>query len=61
VLEDNSELLYLHTAFYDSGSEDGIRYNDPRINIEWPLKPVDLSERDQQHPLISKDFNGYKT
>jgi len=60
VLEDNSELLYLHTAFYNSNNECGIRYNDPRINIKWPLPPVSLSERDQKHPLINKGFNGYK-
>jgi len=58
VLEPDSEMLYLHTAFYDAPSEGGLRYNDPRLAIDWPLPAVDLSERDQHHPLIPTDFAG---
>lgn len=58
VLEPDSELLYLHTAFYNPTSEGGLRYNDPRLGIAWPLPPLDLSPRDLSHPLLDNNFRG---
>jgi len=37
TLEDDSELLYFHTAFYNKEKEGGVCYNDARIGIRWPL------------------------
>lgn len=56
VLEENSELLYLHTAEYHGASEGGVRFNDPLIGIEWPLELSDISDRDLSHSLISPDI-----
>lgn len=53
VLENNSELLYMHTAPYSKESEAGVRYNDPVININWPLEVSLVSERDKNHPLLT--------
>ena len=41
------------TDFYHPGDEDGLMYNDPDINVAWPI-PADmeliLSEKDKvQH------------
>ena len=58
AMEENSELLYLHTDFYSFEHEGGVRYGDPMINISWPLEVMDISERDQNHPLLSHDFKG---
>ncbi len=58
ALEDHSELLYLHTETYHSSSERGLRYNDPALNIKWPLEAVHTSERDTNHPLLSSSFKG---
>jgi len=58
VLEPDSELLYLHTAPYTPSAEGGLRYDDPRLAITWPLNVTDLSERDASNPLIDKDFQG---
>lgn len=58
VLEEDSELLYFHTEYYTPSSEDGVRYDDPRLNIEWPLPPINLSDRDKSHPLIAPEFTG---
>lgn len=58
TLEENCELLYLHTEFYSPEYEGGVRYNDPRINISWPLEVTDISERDRTHPFIGPDFEG---
>jgi len=58
VLEEDSELLYLHTAFYASSSEGGVQPMDPMLAISWPLSIQDLSDRDRSHPLLSSDFAG---
>ena len=60
TLEQDCELLYLHTAFYDKTAEGGVRHDDPAISIRWPLPVVDLSERDKNHPLLAKDFKGIR-
>jgi dTDP-4-dehydrorhamnose 3,5-epimerase len=61
VLEPDSELLYLHTAFYKPEAEDGVAHDDPRLAIDWPIPVTDLSERDQQHPPITPNFLGIRT
>lgn len=58
VLEPDSELLYLHTAFYTPALEGGLRFDDPRLAIAWPLPPADISDRDKSHPLIGATFEG---
>lgn len=58
VLERDSELLYLHTAFYNPEAEGAVRFDDPGIGVEWPLPPTDLSARDLNHPLLTADFTG---
>lgn len=58
TLEPDSELLYLHTAFYHPPSEGGLRHDDPRLAITWPLPPQDLSPRDLSHPKLDADFIG---
>jgi dTDP-4-dehydrorhamnose 3,5-epimerase len=58
VLEEGSELLYLHTAFYTPDAEGAIRYDDPSIGVNWPLAPTDLSARDLSHPHLKEDYKG---
>jgi len=58
TLEDNCELLYLHTEFYNKNYESGLKYNDPRLNIKWPLKVTEISKRDNEHDLIDDNFEG---
>lgn len=57
-LTENCELLYHHTEIYTPGSEGGIRYNDPKINIEWPLDVSVISDRDANHIFLDNDFKG---
>lgn len=58
VLEQNSELLYLHSAGYESSYERGVNIADPDVNIKWPLKPVGMSERDLHLPFIESVAGG---
>lgn len=58
ALEPDSELLYLHTAPYAPEAEGGVRWNDPRAGIRWPLPVADLSARDCAHPPLAPGFAG---
>lgn len=58
VLEPGSDLLYLHTAPYEPAAEGGVRADDPRLKIDWPLAITDLSPRDRALPRLSADFAG---
>jgi dTDP-4-dehydrorhamnose 3,5-epimerase len=60
TLTDNAQLIYHHTAFYTPGYERGLHFKDPLLNINWPLAPVNLSERDKNHTLLTSDFKGIK-
>ncbi|MFH2043940.1 MAG: dTDP-4-dehydrorhamnose 3,5-epimerase [Pseudomonadota bacterium] len=58
ALEENSEIIYFVTEFYSPEHEEGVRYSDPLINIQWPLKITDISEKDKKHSLLRQDFSG---
>lgn len=58
TLQDDCELLYLHTAAYHPAAEGALRATDPRLGIAWPLPIADMSERDRGHPLLDADFEG---
>jgi dTDP-4-dehydrorhamnose 3,5-epimerase len=50
TLVDNSEVSYLVTQFYTPGAEAGIRWDDPTFNIQWPISPIVISDKDKMHP-----------
>ena len=52
VLKDYSEILYLHSGNWEPKYETGIRWDDPEVNVNWPLKAEGISERDQNLPLF---------
>ena len=60
ALEVESELLYLHTEYYTPDAEDGLAYDDPLLNILWPLPVTEISERDKWHPKLDQNFSGIK-
>ena len=53
TLADDTETLYLVTEFYSPEHERGIRYNDPKFGIRWPMEPAVISNKDRDLP----DFN----
>lgn len=50
TLEDDTEAFYFVDEFYAPDRERGIRWDDPRFGIEWPLEPAVLSDKDKKHP-----------
>jgi dTDP-4-dehydrorhamnose 3,5-epimerase len=53
TLADDSEAIYLVDEVYGPEQERGVRFDDPRFKIEWPIKPVVLSDKDRAH----RDFD----
>lgn len=54
TLSDHVEFLYKTTNYYETGSERGIRWDDPQIGIDWKVsEPLTLSSKDQQQPLLA--------
>lgn len=51
ILEDDTEVFYQVSQFYAPGVEQGVRWNDPAFEIEWPEAhaPI-LSEKDRNWP-----------
>lgn len=58
VIEDSSEMLYLHTEYYSKEYEGALNYADPTFAINWPLEPQVVSEKDMNHMIIDDTFEG---
>lgn len=52
VLEDDTEITYLVSAFYAPGAEAGIRYDDSTLAVPWPLPVTRISEKDLSWPYL---------
>ncbi|WP_395306505.1 dTDP-4-dehydrorhamnose 3,5-epimerase [Enterobacter sichuanensis] len=53
ALEDNTEILYKTNNFYSKDFERAIIWNDQELNIEWPIDPVTISDKDIQAPAFA--------
>lgn len=51
-LEDSSEVYYMISTDFSQDSARGLRWNDPRLGIPWPLERIVISSRDEQWPLL---------
>ena len=58
TLEPDCEMLYFHTEFYAVEAEGGVRFDDPRVGVAWPLEPAGVSEGDRDRPLLDDGFVG---
>jgi dTDP-4-dehydrorhamnose 3,5-epimerase len=58
TLQDDTEALYLVSDFYSPENERGLRWNDPRFRIEWPIAPREVSDKDGKWPDFDHEFHG---
>jgi dTDP-4-dehydrorhamnose 3,5-epimerase len=56
-IEDNSEAMYLASAFYAPDSCRGLRFDDPTVGIRWPLPVTAISKQDLGWPLLGDQPN----
>jgi dTDP-4-dehydrorhamnose 3,5-epimerase len=63
TLTDNTEVCYKATNYWDKDSELSLNWNDPDINIKWPIsslnKNLNISEKDKNSPYFSELNNEY--
>ena len=52
-LTDNCEVFYMMSEPYVPALARGLRWNDPAVNIRWPIADPQLSERDRHLPLLA--------
>jgi len=46
TLEDNTEVFYQQSQMYKPKFSRGVRWDDEKIKIKWPLKPTIISDKD---------------
>lgn len=54
TLADDTELFYQMTVAYDPASARGIRWDDPALDIAWPIADPILSPRDRAWPSLAE-------
>ncbi len=52
TLADDTEVLYQMSEFYHPQSARGIRWNDPELNISWPVPEKIVSAKDNSYEDI---------
>lgn len=52
TLSETADFAYKCTDFYTPGAEHGIRYDDPALNIPWPVETPILSDKDKVYPSL---------
>ena len=56
TLEPDTEVVYKVSDYYDPAAEKGLLWNDPALNIAWPVeaREASLSEKDKRYPPFSE-------
>lgn len=52
TLTDKAEVFYQISAYYHSKTARGFRWDDPEVDIDWPLPVSLISQRDENFPLL---------
>jgi len=52
ALTADATAYYLVSAAYAAHAEGGVRHNDPRVAIKWPLPITSVSQKDGSWPLL---------
>jgi dTDP-4-dehydrorhamnose 3,5-epimerase len=52
TLKPDSQAYYLVGGFYTPDCERGVRYDDPKLGIQWPIEPQVVSDKDRSWPLL---------
>ncbi len=53
TLEDGTEVFFQTSEFHYPECEQGVRWDDPELAIEWPQEITEISDRDQSFPDLT--------
>jgi dTDP-4-dehydrorhamnose 3,5-epimerase len=54
ALADETDTSYQVGEFYTPGSEGGLRYDDPRLALTWPMPVTIMSDKDRAWPSLDE-------
>lgn len=54
TLTDDAAAFYMVSAVYTPQSEGGLRFDDPKLSIEWPRAVAEVSDKDAAWPLLNR-------
>jgi len=60
VMSETAEVMYKCTEEYSPENDRGVIWNDPDIDVGWPLKNPLLSAKDKMHPLLTDADNNFE-
>ena len=60
VLEDNTQLVYIHSNNYDKRFEKGVNSLDPIFGIAWTLEKKIISDKDKYVKYLPANFSGFE-
>ncbi|UOE55158.1 dTDP-4-dehydrorhamnose 3,5-epimerase [Cytobacillus oceanisediminis] len=60
TLVENTEVQYKVDELYSAAHDRGIAWNDPFLSIDWPTANPILSEKDQNHPILTESDNNFE-
>ncbi len=60
VLSDKADIFYKVSQEYSPENDGGFIWNDPEINIKWPIDKPIVSEKDQKLPLLKNADNNFE-
>ena len=59
VLSEQADILYKVSNEYSSENERGIIWNDPTLEIGWPVNHPILTKKDLELPLLNNSDNNF--
>lgn len=59
VTSDTADVVYKVSSEYAPAHDTGIRWDDPRVGVRWPIAAPVLSTKDAQLPLLSECDTGF--
>jgi dTDP-4-dehydrorhamnose 3,5-epimerase len=56
TLEPGTEVIYKVSAYYSAEHDQGLLWNDPALDIAWPVSAdqASMSDKDRTHPIFSR-------
>ena len=59
TLRDDTIVQYKQSQYYEPAAERGIRWDDPELQINWPVSQPQLSEKDKLAPSLREAENNF--
>ena len=54
TLADDTETIYMVGERYTPGAEGGLRFDDPRLHLSWPIPVAVMSDKDRRWRLLDE-------